>query len=122
MKRMKIFLLLTAWIGFNACQPKSKQVAEQTMADDSLAIVPIEDGKVLSGVVEDVSMNNFMLVISEGDTIFISTMDREPDEIGDFELGDTVKVNYIEEEEEPGVRNIPTAQKVTVVGKRNRIE
>ena len=122
MKRMKIFLLLTVWIGFNACQPKSKQVAEQTMADDSLAIVPIEDGKVLSGVVEDVSMNNFMLVTSKGDTVFVSTMDQEPSEVGGFELGDTVQVNYIEEEEEPGVRNIPTAQKVTVVGKRNRIE
>ena len=57
-------------------------------------------------------MNNFMLITLQGDTLFISTMDQEPNDVAGFELGDTVRVNYIEEEEEPGLNTIPTAQKV----------
>ena len=45
-------------------------------------------------------------------------MDQEPSEVGGFELGDTVQVNYIEEEEEPGSNTIQTAKKVIVVGKK----
>ena len=52
--------------------------------------------------------------------LFISTMDQEPNDVAGFELGDTVRVNYIEEEEEPGLNTIPTAQKVIVIGKKNR--
>ena len=58
--------------------------------DDSLAVAPTEDEKTIFGVVEDASMNNFMLVTSKGDTVFVSTMDQEPSEVGGFELGDTV--------------------------------
>ncbi len=47
-------------------------------------------------------------------------MDQEPNDVAGFELGDTVRVNYIEEEEEPGLNTIPTAQKVIVIGKKNR--
>ena len=66
------------------------------------------------------TMNNFMLITLQGDTLFISTMDQEPNDVAGFELGDTVRVNYIEEEEEPGLNTIPTAQKVIVIGKKNR--
>ena len=65
-------------------------------------------------------MNNFMLITLQGDTLFISTMDQEPNDVAGFELGDTVRVNYIEEEEDPGLNTIPTAQKVIVIGKKNR--
>ena len=47
-------------------------------------------------------------------------MDQEPSEVSGFELGDTVKVNYIEEEEEPGLSTIITAKKVVIIGKRNK--
>lgn len=47
-------------------------------------------------------------------------MDQEPNDVTGFELGDTVRVNYIEEEEEPGSSTIPTAQKVVVIGKKIR--
>ena len=61
-----------------------------------------------------------MLITEKEDTIFISTMDQEPSEVSGFELGDTVKVNYIEEEEEPGLSTIITAKKVVIIGKRNK--
>ncbi|WP_301423575.1 hypothetical protein [Bacteroides caecimuris] len=47
-------------------------------------------------------------------------MDQEPNEVSGFELGDTVKVNFIEEEEEPGLNTIITAKKVVIVGKENK--
>ena len=118
MNKMRVFLLFAVLVGVtSACQSKSGQTAGQEQ-DASLAVAPTEDEKTIFGVVEDASMNNFMLVTSKGDTVFVSTMDQEPSEIGGFELGDTVQVNYIEEEEEPGSNTIPTAKKVIVVGKK----
>ena len=119
MNKMRVFLLFAVLVGvISACQSKSEQTAgqEQDTMDDSLAVAPTEDEKTIFGVVEDASMNNFMLVTSKGDTVFVSTMDQEPSEVGGFELGDTVQVNYIEEE--PGSNTIPTAKKVIVVGKK----
>ena len=116
MNRMKVFLLLAVMIGFSSCQSRSKQNIEQEVEVDSLSTNP----KIITGVVKDASMNNFMLITLQGDTLFISTMDQEPNDVAGFELGDTVRVNYIEEEEEPGLNTIPTAQKVIVIGKKNR--
>ena len=120
MNRMKVFLLLAVMIGFSSCQSRSKQNIEQEVEVDSLSTNPTEEIKIISGVVKDASMNNFMLITLQGDTLFISTMDQEPNDVAGFELGDTVRVNYIEEEEEPGLNTIPTAQKVIVIGKKNR--
>ena len=120
MNRMKVFLLLAVMIGFSSCQSRSKQNIEQEVEVDSLWTNPTEEIKIITGVVKDASMNNFMLITLQGDTLFISTMDQEPNDVAGFELGDTVRVNYIEEEEEPGLNTIPTAQKVIVIGKKNR--
>ena len=120
MNRMKVFLLLAVMIGFSSCQSRSKQHIEQEVEVDSLSTNPTEEIKIITGVVKDASMNNFMLITLQGDTLFISTMDQEPNDVAGFELGDTVRVNYIEEEEEPGLNTIPTAQKVIVIGKKNR--
>ncbi|WP_373123354.1 hypothetical protein [Bacteroides caccae] len=120
MNRMKVFLLLAVMIGFSSCQSRSKQNIEQEVEVDSLSTNPTEEIKIITGVVKDASMNNFMLITLQGDTLFISTMDQEPNNVAGFELGDTVRVNYIEEEEEPGLNTIPTAQKVIVIGKKNR--
>ena len=120
MNRMKVFLLLAVMIGFSSCQSRSKQNIEQEVEVDSLSNNPTEEIKIITGVVKDASMNNFMLITLQGDTLFISTMDQEPNDVAGFELGDTVRVNYIEEEEEPGLNTIPTAQKVIVIGKKNR--
>ena len=120
MNRMKVFLLLAGMIGFSSCQSRSKQNIEQEVEVDSLSTNPTEEIKIITGVVKDASMNNFMLITLQGDTLFISTMDQEPNDVAGFELGDTVRVNYIEEEEEPGLNTIPTAQKVIVIGKKNR--
>lgn len=120
MNRMKVFLLLAVMIGFSSCQSRSKQNIEQEVEVDSLSTNPTEEIKIITGVVKDASMNNFMLITLQGDTLFISTMDQEPNDVAGFELGDTVRVNYIEEEEEPGFNTIPTAQKVIVIGKKNR--
>ena len=120
MNRMKVFLLLAVMIGFSSCQSRSKQNIEQEVEVDSLSTNPNEEIKIITGVVKDASMNNFMLITLQGDTLFISTMDQEPNDVAGFELGDTVRVNYIEEEEEPGLNTIPTAQKVIVIGKKNR--
>ena len=118
--RMKVFLLLAVMIGFSSCQSRSKQNIEQEVEVDSLSTNPTEEIKIITGVVKDASMNNFMLITLQGDTLIISTMDQEPNDVAGFELGDTVRVNYIEEEEEPGLNTIPTAQKVIVIGKKNR--
>ena len=120
MNRMKVFLLLAVMIGFSSCQSRSKQNIEQEVEVDSLSTNPTEEIKIITGVVKDASMNNFMLITLQGDTLFISTMDQEPNDVAGFELGDTVRVNYIEEEEEPGLNTIPTTQKVIVIGKKNR--
>ena len=120
MNRMKVFLLLAVMIGFSSCQSRSKQNIEQEVEVDSLSTNPTEEIKIITGVVKDASMNNFMLITLQGDTLFISTMDQEPNDVAGFELGDMVRVNYIEEEEEPGLNTIPTAQKVIVIGKKNR--
>ena len=120
MNRMKVFLLLAVMIGFSSCQSRSKQNIEQEVEVDSLSTNPTEEIKIITGVVKDASMNNFMLITLQGDTLFISTMDQEPNDVAGFELGDTVRVNYIEGEEEPGLNTIPTAQKVIVIGKKNR--
>ena len=120
MNRMKVFLLLAVMIGFSSCQSRSKQNIEQEVEVDSLSTNPTEEIKIITGVVKDASMNNFMLITLQGDTLFISTMDQEPNDVAGFELGDTVRVNYIEEEEERGLNTIPTAQKVIVIGKKNR--
>ena len=120
MNRMKVFLLLAVMIGFSSCQSRSKQNIEQEVEVDSLSTNPTEEIKIITGVVKDASMNNFMLITLQGDTLFISTMDQEPNDVAGFELGDTVRVNYIEEEEEPGLNTIPTAQKVIVIGKKNQ--
>lgn len=120
MNRMKVFLLLAVMIGFSSCQSRSKQNIEQEVEVDSLSTNPTEEIKIITGVVKDASMNNFMLITLQGDTLFISTMDQEPNDVAGFELGDTVRVNYIEEEEELGLNTIPTAQKVIVIGKKNR--
>ena len=120
MNRMKVFLLLAVMIGFSSCQSRSKQNIEQEVEVDSLSTNPTEEIKIITGVVKDASMNNFMLITLQGDTLFISTMDQEPNDVAGVELGDTVRENYIEEEEEPGLNTIPTAQKVIVIGKKNR--
>ena len=120
MNRMKVFLLLAVMNGYSSCQSRSKQNIEQEVEVDSLSTNPTEEIKIITGVVKDASMNNFMLITLQGDTLFISTMDQEPNDVAGFELGDTVRVNYIEEEEEPGLNTIPTAQKVIVIGKKNR--
>ena len=120
MNRMKVFLLLAFMICFSSCQSRTKQNIEQEVEVDSLSTNPTEEIKIITGVVKDASMNNFMLITLQGDTLFISTMDQEPNDVAGFELGDTVRVNYIEEEEEPGLNTIPTAQKVIVIGKKNR--
>ena len=120
MNRMKVFLLLAVMIGFSSCQSRSKQNIEQEVEVDSLSTNPTEEIKIITGVVKDASMNNFMLITLQGDTLFISTMDQEPNDVAGFELGDTVRVNFIEEEEEPWLNTIPTAQKVIVIGKKNR--
>ena len=120
MNRMKVFLLLAVMIGFSSCQSRSKQNIEQEVEVDSLSTNPTEEIKIITGVVKDASMNNFMLITLQGDTLFISTMDQEPNDVAGFELGDTVRVNYIEEEDQPGLNTIPTAQKVIVIGKKNR--
>lgn len=121
MSKMKVFLLFAVLIGLiSACQSKSGQTVgqEQNMMDDSLTIAPTEEEKTITGVVGDVSMHNFMLVTLKGDTLFVSTMDQEPGDVSGFESGDTVRVDYIEEEEEPGSSTIPTAKKVTVISKK----
>ena len=120
MNRMKVFFFFLVMIGFSSCQSRSKQNIEQEVEVDSLSTNPTEEIKIITGVVKDASMNNFMLITLQGDTLFISTMDQEPNDVAGFELGDTVRVNYIEEEEEPGLNTIPTAQKVIVIGKKNR--
>lgn len=104
MNRMKVFLLLAVMIGFSSCQSRSKQNIEQEVEVDSLSTNPTEEIKIITGVVKDASMNNFMLITLQGDTLFISTMDQEPNDVAGFELGDTVRVNYIEEEEETRVK------------------
>lgn len=104
MNRMKVFLLLAVMIGFSSCQSRSKQNIEQEVEVDSLSTNPTEEIKIITGVVKDASMNNFMLITLQGDTLFISTMDQEPNDVAGFELGDTVRVNYIEEEERTRVK------------------
>lgn len=118
MNRIKVFLLFAVWIGLNACQSKGKQAVEKEVGEDTLILAPTEEEKTITGVVGDASMHNFMLVTLEGDTLFVSTMDQEPGDVSGFESGDTVRVDYIEEEEEPGSSTIPTAKKVTVIGKK----
>ena len=117
MNKMRVFIWLIALIGFRACQSKSGQTTEQEIVD-SLTGAPTDEEKTITGVVGDASMHNFMLVTLEGDTLFVSTMDQEPGDVSGFESGDTVRVDYIEEEEEPGSSTIPTAKKVTVIGKK----
>ena len=117
MNKMRVFIWLIALIGFSACLSKSGQTTEQENVD-SLTVAPTEEEKTITGVVGDASMHNFMLVTLEGDTLFVSTMDQEPGDVSGFESGDTVRVDYIEEEEEPGSSTIPTAKKVTVIGKK----
>ena len=117
MNKMRVFIWLIALIGFCACQSISGQTTEQENVD-SLTVAPTEEEKTITGVVGDASMHNFMLVTLEGDTLFVSTMDQEPGDVSGFESGDTVRVDYIEEEEEPGSSTIPTAKKVTVIGKK----
>ena len=118
MNRINVFLLFAVWIGLNACQSKGKQVIEQEMVEDTLIVAPTEEEKTITGIVGDASTDHFVLITSKGDTLFISTMDQEPNDVTGFELGDTVRVNYIEEEDEPGSSTIPTAQKVIVIGKK----
>ena len=120
MNRMKVFLLLAVMIGFSSCQSRSKQNIEQEVEVDSLSTNPTEEIKIITGVVKDASMNNVMLITLQGDTLFISTMDQEPNDVAGFELGDTVRVNYIEEEEEPGLNKKKKKKKVIVIGKKNR--
>ena len=117
MNKMRVLIRLSALISFSACQSKSGQTTEQENVD-SLTVAPTEEEKTITGVVGDASMHNFMLVTLEGDTLFVSTMDQEPGDVSGFESGDTVRVDYIEEEEEPGSSTIPTAKKVTVIGKK----
>lgn len=120
MNKSIVSLAVLAIVYFSSCQPKSGQTSNnEDQVIDSIT-AHIEDEKVITGVVKDVSMNNFMLITEKEDTIFISTMDQEPNEVSGFELGDTVKVNFIEEEEEPGLNTIITAKKVVIVGKENK--
>lgn len=120
MNKMRVFLLFAVLVGvISACQSKSEQTADKSRILWMIVwLLLLQKMRKTFGVVEDASMNNFMLVTSKGDTVFVSTMDQEPSEVGGFELGDTVQVNYIEEEEEPGSNTIPTAKKVIVVGKK----
>ena len=120
MNKSIVSLAVLAIVYFSSCQPKSGQTSNnEDQVIDSIT-AHIEDEKVITGVVKDVSMNNFMLITETEDTIFISTMDQEPNEVSGFEVGDTVKVNFIEEEEEPGLNTIITAKKVVIVGKENK--
>lgn len=82
---MRVFLLFAVLVGvISACQSKSEQTAgqEQDTMDDSLAVAPTEDEKTIFGIVEDASMNKFYVGYSKGDTVFVSTMDQEPSEVG----------------------------------------
>lgn len=117
MNRMNAFLLFGVLATISSCQSKSGQTSEK-VTTDSLALAPSEDEKTIYGVIEDASMDHFTLITAQGDTVIISTMDQNPDDVGVLETGDTVKVNYIEEEEEPGLKTIPTAIKVIVTGKK----
>ena len=117
MNKMRVFIWLIALFDFSACQSKSGQTTEQENVD-SLTVAPTEEEKTITGVVGDASMHNFMLVTLEGDTLFVSTMDQEPGDVSGFESGDTVRVDYIEEEEEPGLSTIPIVKNVTVIGKK----
>lgn len=117
MNRMNAFLLFAVLATISSCQSKSGQTSEK-VTTDSLALAPSEDEKTIYGVIEDASMDHFTLITAQGDTVIISTMDQNPDDVGVLETGDTVKVNYIEEEEEPGLKTIPTAIKVIVTGKK----
>lgn len=117
MNRMSAFLLFGVLATISSCQSKSGQTSEK-VTTDSLALAPSEDEKTIYGVIEDASMDHFTLITAQGDTVIISTMDQNPDDVGVLETGDTVKVNYIEEEEEPGLKTIPTAIKVIVTGKK----
>ena len=118
----KSIVVLVIIVCFSSFQLKSGKTSNNDgQVVDSIS-VPTEEEEVISGVIEDVSINNFMLITEKRDTIFISTMDQEPSEVGDFELGDTVKVTYIQEEEEPGLNTIITAKKVTVIGKENKTD
>lgn len=118
MNKINTFLLLTIAVVTAACHSKTAPTANLETPTDSITITPASYEKTITGIVEDASMNNFMLVTPKADTLFISTMDQDPAAVGGFELGDTVKVNYIEEEEEPGANTIPTAQRVVVIGKK----
>ena len=86
MNRMKVFLLLAVMIGFSSCQSRSKQNIEQEVEVDSLSTNPTEEIKIITGVVKDASMNNFMLITLQGDTLFISTMDQEPNDVPWFRV------------------------------------
>lgn len=120
MNKSIVSLAVITIIYFSSCQPKNGQTTNNDDQVIDSITAHTEDEKVLTGVIEDASMNNFMLITEKEDTIFISTMDQEPNEVSGFELGDTVKVNYIEEEEEPGLSTIITAKKVVIIGKRNK--
>lgn len=117
MNRRNAFLLFVVLAIMSSCQSKSGQTSENE-GTDSLPLAPTEDEKTIYGVIEDASINHFTLITAKGDTVIISTMDQNPGDVGGFEPGDTVKVNYIEEEEEPGSKTIPTAIKVIVTGKK----
>lgn len=106
-----LFLFLIS--GFYSCQLKPKEVVENNIDSTTVSTEEL----TMTGVIEDASMNNFILITSAGDTVCISTMDQDPKEVSGFNLGDTVKVDYIQEESEPGVNTIPTAKKVVVMGK-----
>ncbi|MDD3038563.1 hypothetical protein [Bacteroides sp.] len=115
-------LAVVVIINFSSCQSKSGEASNNDDQVIDSIFATIEDEKVITGVIEDTSMNNFMLITMAGDTVFISTMDQQPSDVSGFELGDTVKVNYIEEEEEPGLNAIITAKKVVVIGKENKTD
>ena len=120
MNKSIVSLAVLAIVYFSSCQLKSGQTSNnEDQVIDSIT-AHIEDEKVITAVVKDVSMNNYMLITEKEDTIYITTMDQEPNEVSGFELGDTVKVNFIEEEEEPGLNTIITAKKVVIVGKENK--
>lgn len=103
---------------FYSCQLKNRQASENTIDSTMVTVGELS----MTGIVEDASMNNFMLITLTGDTVWVSTMDQDPREVGGFSLGDTVKVNYIQEEAEPGTNTIPTAKKVIIIGKKHNTE
>lgn len=107
MKTFNQLLLLAILLsGCFACTNKASDhtVVEGKKANDTLQAC---------GVVVDATMNGFTIVTPLGDTVFISTMNRDIALKGGLLLGDTLDVIYTTpERDEPDVNMALTVKKV----------